>query len=816
MSSNRQGDHRRNGAYGDRTRSKSPDRMRARERDGGDRFSGSRHGRDYRDSRDSRDSRDTRDFRDIRDSRDNRNSRDSRDSYRDSRYPREGRDGDRLPVAPTSRSEADARPAMDVDESSEPAARKVPISLEELIKQKEQEKQALEKPKFLTKEQRAELALERRAKEVEAQRKAQELERQQRAEFDAKARVEVQDNNRYGYDSRDNRMTARERGDRDRNSKANGDWRKDSSNNADSSSTGVVLADKEIELVKKRYMGIEDKERKIRKRNDKKFVFDWNADDDTSRDLNPIYTHKHSAQLFGRGHFAGIDVKDRKDRDQFYDKLLANRRSDAEVARAGELGDMAAQKARKVNYADRHWTEKPLDQMRERDWRIFKEDFNIACKGGSIPNPIRRWNESGIDPKILSVIEKVGYSEPTPIQRQAIPIGLQNRDIIGIAETGSGKTASFLIPMLQFISDLPKLTEQNMVHGPYALIMAPTRELAQQIEQETLKFAVPLNFNCVSIVGGHAVEEQAFNLRNGAEIIIATPGRLKDCLDRRILVLNQCTYVVMDEADRMIDLGFEPDVNFILDALPVSNLKPDTDDAEDASKMTMSIDEDASKKYRQTTMFSATMPPAVERLAKRYLRRPAVVTIGTAGQAVETVEQRVEMISDENKKKNRLMELVKGQYAPPIIVFVNQKKSCDMLAKMISSSGLRATTLHGGKSQEQRELALSQLKSGKSDVLVATDVAGRGIDVQNVSLVVNFDMAKNIEDYTHRIGRTGRAGKSGVAVTFLSSYDTDVYYDLKQMLTKSTLATVPNELRNHEAAMTKGGVGGRRRPNDEF
>jgi len=162
------------------------------------------------------------------------------------------------------------------------------------------------------------------------------------------------------------------------------------------------------------------------------------------------------------------------------------------------------------------------------------------------------------------------------------------------------------------------------------------------------------------------------------------------------------------------------------------------------------------------------------------------------------------------------MELLRGQFTPPMIVFVNQKKSCDMLAKMINSSGLRATTLHGGKSQEQRELALSQLKNGKSDVLVATDVAGRGIDVQNVSLVVNFDMAKNIEDYTHRIGRTGRAGRSGVAVTFLSSYDTDVYYDLKQMLQKSALATVPAELKNHEASMTKGGIGGRRRANDEF
>ncbi|KAK3832284.1 MAG: P-loop containing nucleoside triphosphate hydrolase protein, partial [Linnemannia elongata] len=795
------GNYRRNGGnsgYRDRSRSKSPDRSRAR--DGGDRYSSNRSGRDYRDGRDNRD-RDGRDSR-ASDNRETRNG--GRDSYRDARFSSRdnhtngsGKDRDR---SPPSRADADKGTTMDVDSPSATPARKVPISLEELIKQKEQEKQALERPKFLTKEQRAELAIQKRQKEVEAQRQAQDLERQQRAEFDAKARAEVHDNNRYGYDSR---INSRDR-DRNEREKARRDGNKDTANG--DAPSGVVLADKEIEMVKKHYMGIDDKERKVRKRSDKKFVFDWNADDDTSRDLNPLYTHRHSAQLFGRGSFAGIDLKDTKSKDKFYDKLLANRRTDAEVARAGELGDMAVQKERKVNYADRHWTEKPLDQMRERDWRIFKEDFNISCKGGSIPNPIRKWEESKIGPRILSVIEKVGYKEPSPIQRQAIPIGLQNRDIIGIAETGSGKTASFLIPMLQFISELPKLDEHNMGDGPYALILAPTRELAQQIEQETLKFAVPLNFHCVSIVGGHSMEEQAFNMRNGAEIVIATPGRLKDCLDRRMLVLNQCTYVVMDEADRMIDMGFEADVNFILDALPLSNLKPDTDEAEDASKMTMSIDNDTHKKYRQTTMFSATMPAAVERLAKRYLRRPAVVTIGTAGQAVETVEQRVEMISDENKKKNRMMDLLKSSFAPPMIVFVNQKKGCDTLAKMINGAGLKAVTLHGGKSQEQRELSLSQLKNGKADVLVATDVAGRGIDVQNVSLVINFDMAKNIEDYTHRIGRTGRAGRSGVAVTFLASYDTDVYYDLKQMLTKSTLATVPAELRNHEAAMTKGGV----------
>lgn len=163
---------------------------------------------------------------------------------------------------------------------------------------------------------------------------------------------------------------------------------------------------------------------------------------------------------------------------------------------------MSINKEAKTKFDERHWSEKPLDQMKERDWRIFKEDFNISTKGGQIPHPIRSWAESGLPEKMLKVIDQVGYKEPTPIQRQAIPIGIQNRDIIGIAETGSGKTASFVIPLLTYISDLPKITQENMAEGPYALIMAPTRELAQQIEEETIKFANPMGFTCVSIVGG--------------------------------------------------------------------------------------------------------------------------------------------------------------------------------------------------------------------------------------------------------------------------------------------------------------------------
>jgi ATP-dependent RNA helicase DDX23/PRP28 len=375
--------------------------------------------------------------------------------------------------------------------------------------------------------------------------------------------------------------------------------------------------------------------------------------------------------------------------------------------------------------------------------------------------------------------------------------------LIGVAVTGSGKTAAFLLPLLVYISELRPLDEATKNDGPYAIILAPTRELAQQIEIEAKKFATPYGFTCVSLVGGHSIEEQSYNMRDGAEIIIATPGRLLDCIERRVLVLSQCCYVIMDEADRMIDMGFEEPVNKILNALPVTNEKPDTEDAENANAMSQRLG--SRGRYRQTMMYTATMPTAVERIARKYLRRPAIVTIGNAGEAVDTVEQRVEFVSGEDKRKKRLNEILNSrEFAPPIIVFVNIKRNCDAVARDIQKMGFSAVTLHGSKTQEQREAALASLKNGHTEVLVATDLAGRGIDVPDVSLVINFNMATNIESYTHRIGRTGRAGKTGVAITFLGGEDSDVLYDLKQMISKSDISRVPDELRKHEAAQQKG------------
>lgn len=562
-------------------------------------------------------------------------------------------------------------------------------------------------------------------------------------------------------------------------------------------------------LTKQRYMGSDTNtstfsaSKKRKRTTEKKFNFEWNAEEDTSPDYNPIYASRSENNFFGRGRLGGFadDATDAQARA--YAQAIAERDPEAGKQRAAEILDMERRRREEGGRTgiDKHWSEKKLENMRERDWRIFKEDFNIATKGGSIPNPMRNWQESGLPKRLLDIVEQVGYTDPSPIQRAAIPIAMQSRDLIGVAVTGSGKTAAFLLPLLTYISDLPALDEMTKNDGPYAIILAPTRELAQQIEIEAKKFATPLGFTCVSLVGGHSIEEQSYNMRDGAEIIIATPGRLVDCIERRVLVLSQCCYIIMDEADRMIDLGFEEPVNKILDALPVTNEKPDTDEAENASAMTQHV---GLSKYRQTMMYTATMPSAVERIAKKYLRRPAQVTIGNVGEAVDSVEQRVEFIQGEEKRKKRLNEILhSNEFAPPIIVFVNVKRNCDNVAREIQKMGFSCVTLHGSKTQDQREAALKSLRDGQTEILVATDLAGRGIDVPDVSLVVNFNMATNIESYTHRVGRTGRAGKTGVAITFLGGEDHDVLYDLKQMISKSQISRLPDELRRHEAAQNK-------------
>ncbi|GBP66287.1 Probable ATP-dependent RNA helicase DDX23 [Eumeta japonica] len=680
--------------------------------------------------------------------------------------------------------------------------KKEPLSLEELLAKKKAEEEARSKPVFLTKEQRAALALERRREQVEAMKA--NTERPTMPTIDLTVTTRKDDKDRRYKDERD-RDRDRER-DRDRkyeDRKTSNDRYDKKEKNDDLSKTKDK--EREEEAIKARYLGIVKKKRRVRRLNDRKFVFDWDASEDTSNDYNALYKERHQVQFFGRGHIAGIDIKaQKKDYSKFYGNLLEKRRTELEKEQEKLRLKKVKKKEDKQKWDDRHWSEKDQDEMTERDWRIFREDYNITIKGGKIPNPIRSWKEAGFHPDIMDIINKVGYKSPTPIQRQAIPIGLQNRDIIGVAETGSGKTLAFLIPLLTWIQSLPKSERmEDADQGPYAIILAPTRELAQQIEEETNKFGIPLGITSVVVVGGLSREEQGFKLRLGCEIVIATPGRLIDVLENRYLVLNRCTYVVLDEADRMIDMGFEPDVQKILEYMPVSNVKPDSEAAEDASLLLANYN--SKKKYRQTVMFTATMPPAVERLARSYLRRPAIVYIGSVGKPVDRTEQIVYMIG-ESEKRRKLTEILQRGVEPPIIIFVNQKKGADVLAKGLEKLSFNACTLHGGKGQEQRDFALASLKNGSKDILVATDVAGRGIDIKDVSIVINYDMAKTIEDYTHRIGRTGRAGKTGKAISFVTKEDSGLFYDLKQVLLASSVSTCPPELMNHPDAQHKPGT----------
>ncbi|XP_071966184.1 probable ATP-dependent RNA helicase DDX23 [Antedon mediterranea] len=715
--------------------------------------------------------------------------RDKRDRERD-------RDKDRKSRRSRSPQKDKKRTKLE-DEEEEKPVKKEPLSLEEVLARKAAEQAALSKPKFLSKEERAKLALERRQQQVEEQRRKQDEEKNKQIQFIKEAKISLDP-------SEKERRERRERRERERLERPDDkDEVKDSREK-----------EKELSAIKNRYLGVVKKKRRVRHLNDRKFVFDWNAEEDTSVDHNPLYKEKHQIQLFGRGHIAGIDIKiQKKEQTAFYKDLLSERRTKQEKEREVERLIKVRMKDDKRRHDDRHWSHKSLEQMQERDWRIFREDYNISSKGGRIPNPIRNWKESTLPNHILDVIDGLKYKEPTPIQRQAIPIGLQNRDVIGVAETGSGKTAAFLIPLLVWITTLPKLQrEEDMDQGPYAIILAPTRELAQQIEEETIKFGKPLGIRTVSIIGGISREDQGFKLRQGVEIVIATPGRLIDVLENRYLVLVQCTYVVLDEADRMIDMGFEPDVQKILEYLPVTNMKPDTEEAEDTEKIMANYG--TKEKFRQTVMFTATMPTAVERVARSYLRRPAIVYIGSAGKPTENVEQIVYMV-DNKQKRHKLVEILERGLDPPIIIFVNQKKGCDVLARSLEKMAYNAVTLHGGKSQEQREYALASLKNGSKDILVATDVAGRGIDIQDVSMVINFDMAKSIENYTHRIGRTGRAGKKGVAVTFITQDDNQTFYDLKQLLISSPNSSCPPALSNHPDAQQKPGTVVQKKRKDE-
>lgn len=473
-----------------------------------------------------------------------------------------------------------------------------------------------------------------------------------------------------------------------------------------------------------------DKKAKVKKT--QKFSFDWDAHEDTSTDFNPLVAYEEPEDDLG--------------------------------------------------YLGKHWSEKKLEDMDARDWRIFKDDYNITAKGGGeISNPLRSWQESGIDIRILDILtKKLGYSEPTPIQRSAIPLGLQPRDLVGIAETGSGKTIAFLIPLLNYILNIDPdylkfdYAKEININKPLGLILAPTRELAIQISQEIEKFTSYLNYNVVTIIGGHKYEETIHSIDSGVDIVVATPGRLIDSLERGIINLDLCYFFTMDEADRMIDMGFEKSLNNILDYLPLNPINNN-----------FKIDQ------RITLMFTATITPPIEKITKNYLINPAYLTIGNPNNLIDNIEQKFEFFESSNnndeiddKKFDKILEQIKKTNSK-IIIFANFKKTCELLAVKLSSKGIEDhIVIHGSKSQELREVAIENFRSNKVNILIATDVAARGLDVPNVGLVINYQMSKKFEEYIHRIGRTGRAGNQGKSYTIIDYNDVDIFLPLKKFLSK--------------------------------
>lgn len=421
----------------------------------------------------------------------------------------------------------------------------------------------------------------------------------------------------------------------------------------------------------------------------------------------------------------------------------------------------------KVQYEPfrRNFYTEPVDLQ---DWtdddvaNLRMELDNIKVRGVDVPKPVQTWAQCGLGVQVLEVIQHLGYAAPTSIQAQAIPSVMSGRDVIGVAKTGSGKTIAFLLPMFRHIKDQRAL---DSLDGPIGLVLSPTRELATQIHKECKPFLKALGLRAVCAYGGAPIKDQIAELKRGAEIVVCTPGRMIDLLaanSGRVTNLKRVTYVVLDEADRMFDMGFEPQVMKIL-----ANIRPD----------------------RQTVLFSATFPRAMEALARKTLSKPVEIVVGGRSVVAPEITQIVE-VRPETTKFIRLLELLGKLYEHDaneddrVLIFVDRQESADGLLRDLMKKGYPCMSIHGGKDQVDRDSTIDDFKAGVVPILIATSVAARGLDVKQLKLVVNYDAPNHLEDYVHRAGRTGRAGNTGVAVTFLTEeqdrYAVDVAKALKQ------------------------------------
>lgn len=444
----------------------------------------------------------------------------------------------------------------------------------------------------------------------------------------------------------------------------------------------------------------------------------------------------------------------------------------------------------RANTAD-DWTI-PLSRNERVEQELFKsgghepsginfdryEDIPVEATGSDVPSSIEDFRQVKLTEIIASNIEMARYTKPTPVQKNAIPVILAKRDLMACAQTGSGKTAAFLVPILNRIYETgpaPGTNNQRGGYGgrrkqyPLALVLAPTRELATQIFDEARKFSYRSHVRPCVVYGGASVSEQMRDLDHGCHLLVATPGRLVDMLERGRISLEHCRYLVLDEADRMLDMGFEPQIRRIVEG---DNMMPTG--------------------QRQTLMFSATFPKEIQMLARDFLHDYIFLAIGRVGSTSENITQKIVWV-EEHDKRSFLLDLLdaaglntnqEGE-ASLTLVFVETKKGADQLDEFLYRQGFPVTSIHGDRTQREREEALKRFRCGRSPILVATAVAARGLDIPNVKHVINFDMPSDVEEYVHRIGRTGRMGNLGLATSFFNDKNRNLTKDLVELIVES-------------------------------
>ncbi|CAI5772433.1 ATP-dependent RNA helicase DDX3X isoform X2 [Podarcis raffonei] len=548
-------------------------------------------------------------------------------------------------------------------------------------------------------------------------------------------------------------------------------------------------------------------------RDDRGFDGGWNA----GRDRDAAYSSFGARSDRGSGKSSFFAERGNGSRGRFDDRGGRGGEFDGISSRGGDRSAFGGRFDRGGNsrWSDKSdeddWS-KPLAPSERVEQELFAggntginfekyDDIPVEATGNNCPPHIESFSDVDMGEIIMGNIELTRYTRPTPVQKYAIPIIKDKRDLMACAQTGSGKTAAFLLPILsQIYTDGPgdalRAMKENGRYGrrkqyPISLVLAPTRELAVQIYEEARKFAYRSKVRPCVVYGGADIGQQIRDLERGCHLLVATPGRLVDMMERGKIGLDFCKYLVLDEADRMLDMGFEPQIRRIVEQ---DTMPP--------------------KGVRQTMMFSATFPKEIQMLARDFLEEYIFLAVGRVGSTSENITQKVVWV-EESDKRSFLLDLLNATGKDSLtLVFVETKKGADSLEDFLYHEGYACTSIHGDRSQRDREEALHQFRSGRSPILVATAVAARGLDISNVKHVINFDLPSDIEEYVHRIGRTGRVGNLGLATSFFNERNINITKDLLDLLVEAK-QEVPSWLENmayeqiHKGGSSRGRSKGR-------